>query len=105
MRVAAGLQQLADRGLVHSEDGDFWMGSRIGLVDMCYATLFDTLDVLLEMAGSEWLTVPDRLLLWRDAIRAHPTMQEAAAIPGSLSLDSVTKSIHPGNGEAVADTA
>ncbi len=105
VHVAAGLQQLVECGLVHNEAGDLWMGARIGLVDMCYATLFDTLDVLLEMTGPEWLTVPDRLLRWRDAIRAHPTMQEADGIPGSLSFDSVTKTIGPGRGEAVADTA
>ncbi len=100
-----GLLQLLEHGFVGRDTGEFWLGSQISLVDLCYATLFDTLDVLQEMAGPNWLEVPDQLLHWRDAIRAHPTMQQANSIPESLSFDTETKFIYPSNGGTVADTA
>ena len=100
-RVRAGLLQLLEFGFSGVRSGDFWMGSRIGLVDMCYATLFDSLEAITAMSGSEWLDIPDRLLRWRDAIAAHPTMQQARAIPETLSLERSSTTVFPEAEESV----
>ena len=93
--VKRGLLQLVEYGLPRHDSGEFWMESGIGLVDMCYATLFDSLEVISRMSGSEWLNVPDRLMRWRDAIAAHPTMQQAQAIPDTLSLGCPPITVSP----------
>ncbi len=103
-RVETGLAQLLEYGFQDDESGDFWMGSRIGLVDMCYATLFDSLSVITAMNGPEWLRIPERLVRWRDAINAHPTIQQAQAVPETLSLDRPSTTVLPETGETFAGT-
>lgn len=103
-RVQEGLLQLIEYGFPEDDAGDFWMGSRISLVDMCYATLFDSLEAISTMSGPGWTDIPDRLLHWRDAIFRHPTMQQARAIPEKLARERVSLTVFPEAGEKVASS-
>ena len=85
-QVGKGLLELAEYGQLDRSSGAFWTGPRIGLVDMCYSTLFDTIDAYGQIYGPGWLDIPEPLVRWRDAIRAHPTMKTARQIQKTLSL-------------------
>ena len=101
-RVQAGLMQMIRYGFPEDDAGDFWMGSRIGLVDMCYATLFDSLEAISTISGPGWIDIPDRLVRWRDAINRHPTMRQARGIPETLSLERPSTNVFPKAGEKIA---
>lgn len=103
-RVQAGLLKLIECGFLEDHPGDFWMGSRISLVDMCYATLFDSLEAISTMSGPGWIEIPDRLLSWRDAIFRYPAMRQARAIPDNLSLDRASLTVFPEAGERIASS-
>lgn len=75
-----GLERLERYVFVHAEQGIFWGGARISLTDICYWTLFDTLE---RMGG---FLSPRRLLdsrptlcRWSEEVRAYPGFHQAAS--------------------------
>ena len=96
-----GLRQLTEYGFPTEHSGRFWMGSRLGLVDLCYSTLFYSLDMISTNAQPGWLDIPARLLRWRDEIYRHPTMRRALSIQEKLSLDRPSLIVSPSEEEKV----
>ena len=102
VRMQDGLRQLLEYGFGEDNTGRFWSGSRIGLVDLCYATLFDSLEKISAFAGSGWLDIPARLLQWRDEIFRHPALCQASSIPEQLALDGPSLIVYPDVGGKIA---
>lgn len=76
--------EAALRGLEHpafdvARIAPFWSGDKLGLVDIGYQVLFDTLSRAPDWAGNV-IETPDWFQSWAAAVAAHPTIQAAQAI-------------------------
>lgn len=69
--VEAGLQEL-------SEDGPYWFGTEISLVDLTYYPLFEQWAVLTHYRGVQFPTELDRLKKWWKAVADRESVRSSA---------------------------
>jgi hypothetical protein len=77
------LMQLEHPAYEHGRLGPFWNGQGLGLVDVGYQVLFDTLRRSEAWAGGT-VALPSWFADWATAVGAHPTIIQAQAIAGDL---------------------
>ena len=74
--LAAALELAEREGLAKlSGDGPYWLGAEPSLVDFTYYPWFERLPALLEHTGFALPNSLDRLLRWRDSVRARASVQ------------------------------
>lgn len=81
--LADGLTTLERPVFEHRRLSPFWGGERLGLVDIAYEVLFDTLDRV-EDWGRTPVAVPAWFRDWREAVRAAPSIRQAHAVVARL---------------------
>jgi glutathione S-transferase len=65
-------------------DHRYWSSDRIGLVDLCFSTLFSTIALIQTRMQGYRLPIPSSLLPWRDAIEEHPVVRQATELDSKL---------------------
>lgn len=84
-----------------SEEGPYWFGSQISLVDLTYYPWFERWPALEFYRSFEWQKDWIRLQRWRDALEERPTVQKIAN-PTDYYIERYARFANPIQIESVA---
>jgi glutathione S-transferase len=81
--LAEGIAALEHPAFGHERLSPFWGGARLGLVDIAYQVLFETLDRVEDWARTP-VAAPAWFQAWSAAVDAAPSIQRAKAVVADL---------------------
>lgn len=81
--LAKGLVTLEEPVFNHRRLAPFWLGDRLGLVDIAYQVLFETLRRSKDWGGA-LVAIPDWFQAWSEAVASAPSIRRANEVVADL---------------------